>query len=148
MSSDRFSDLSKVTKQFAGFVVEAQRIFDRRYTNDLETLSPAVQQMEAAFGLCGASTVLPRRIFARHIEFKTHIALRRSRAYSFALMAKPVNLGFRVSHESEEITDSWICLEFDQLPVPGRESGPVDTKGQNSGQQTDQGFNESPEHNR
>lgn len=83
-------------------------------------LSAAARQLETVLGPSASSALMPARMLARHIEFKTHLTLERSRASAFALMAKPVNLGFRVSHESEESTESRLYMEFEQLPVPRR----------------------------
>ena len=118
MPSNGFCDLGSLTKQFAESVVETQRIFDNRYRTDLEIVASAARRTEAALGPSGSAAILPARMLARHMEFEIRLALRRSRACAFTLMAKPVNLGFRVSHESEESTESWLCMEFDQLPVP------------------------------
>jgi len=118
MPSNGFCDLGSLTKQFAESIVETQRIFDDRYRTDLEIVSSAARRIETVLGMSGPSAVLPARMLARHMEFRIRLTLRRSRACAFSLMAEPVNLGFRVSHESEESTESWLCMELDQLPVP------------------------------
>ncbi|MDM7996374.1 MAG: hypothetical protein QUT30_11920 [Acidobacteriota bacterium] len=118
MPSNGFCDLGSLTKHCAESVVETQRIFNNRYRADLEVVAPAVRRIETVLGMSGPSAVLPARMLARHMEFKIRLVLKRSRACAFTLMAEPVNLGFRVSHESEESTESWLCMELDQLPVP------------------------------
>jgi hypothetical protein len=93
-------------------------IFDRDYLDSLETVLPAAQLLSGVLGVSGALSILPARLVAGHAEWTAQIALRRSRAFSFSLMVKPVNLGFRISHETTEDTESTIRLEFEQIPSP------------------------------
>jgi hypothetical protein len=118
MNRSGFSELGVLSRKYAASIVETQRIFDRKYLDSLETVLPAAQLLSGVLGVSGALSILPARLVAGRAEWTTQIALRRSRAFSFSLMAKPVNLGFRISHETTEDTESTIRLELEQIPSP------------------------------
>src|SRR5580765_8148059 len=118
MNRSGFSELGVLSRKYAASIVETQRIFDRDYLDSLETVLPAAQLLSGALGVSGALSILPGRLVADRAEWTTQIALRRSRAFSFSLMAKPVNLGFRISHETTEDTESTLRLELEQIPSP------------------------------
>ena len=118
MDRSGFSELGIFSRKCAASIVETQRIFDRDYLDSLETVLPAAQLLSDVLGVSGALSILPARLVAGYAEWTTQIALRRSRAFSFLLMAKPVNLGFRISHETTEDTESTIRLELEQIPSP------------------------------
>jgi len=118
MDRSGFSELGIFSRKYAASIVETQRIFDRDYLDSLETVLPAAQLLSDVLGVSGALSILPARLVAGYAEWTTQIALRRSRAFSFSLMVKPVNLGFRISHETTEDTESTIRLELEQIPSP------------------------------
>ena len=117
MDRSGFSELGIFSRKCAASIVETQRIFDRDYLDSLETV-PTAQLLSGVLGVSGALSILPARLVAGHAELTTQIALRQSRAFSFSLMVKPVNLGFRISHETTEDTESTIRLELEQIPSP------------------------------
>jgi hypothetical protein len=118
MDRSSFSEFGVFSRKCAASIVETQRIFDRDYVDSLETVLPAAHLLSGVLGVSGALSILPARLVAGHAEWTTQIALRRSRAFSFSLMVKPANLGFRISHETTEETESSIRLELEQIPSP------------------------------